>query len=239
MKKMRQATARRPVALRGFVLLGLACASAAQAEAPMHTDDAGTLEPGTFKVESVLRRDHKVRGAELILGAGALPGLELEVALSRDKDRQTRPATALQGQGLGVKWVPIQEDTGWSLGSRLDLGHTRVRDDATPQRFTEREIAVTALASYRWGEQALHLNAGHRTTKAQGVRNHAATWAAGYEMPLAPQLQLTTEIHGEQHTRPDKAVGLRYTIADGLKVSAAVGRGNGRTFAQTGVAWEF
>jgi len=46
-------------------------------------------------------------------------------------------------------------------------------------------------------------------------------------------------VYGEQRLRPDKAMGLRYEIAEGLKVSVAAGRGNGRTFGQVGMAWEF
>lgn len=224
-----------------LVVAGLACtAPSAWAEAPMHTDDAGALEPGTYKVESVLRRDHRARGADLALGVGAAPGLELGVSLSRDRDTAATPATTSRGQGLSVKWVPLRDEAGWSLGARLDLGHARVRDGATDTRYSERGDALTALATYRLARgQVLHLNAGHRSAKAQGVRQRAMTWAAGYELPLAEKLQLTTEIYGEEHARPDKALGVRYAIADGLKISAAAGRGNGRTFAQAGVAWEF
>lgn len=88
-------------------------------------------------------------------GAGVLPGLEMEAALGRAKDRQYVPATTYRGLGFGLKWVPLQSDTGWSAGGRLDWGRTRVRDDAAPGRWTEREFALTALATYRlakrWG----------------------------------------------------------------------------------------
>ena len=55
----------------------------------------------------------------------------------------------------------------------------------------------------------------------------------------AQQLQATAEVYGEQRSRPDKALGLRYEMAEGLKVSVAAGRGNGRTFGRVGMAWEF
>lgn len=221
-------------------LLGLATALAAHAEAPMHTDDAGTLGQGAMKLETVIGREGKTRGGELLWGAGVLPNLEMEVSLARATDRSTAPSTTLQGRGLGLKWVPWQKETGWSLGARLDVGHTRVRDPATPARLTHREYALTGLATYRFAnEQVLHLNAGRKSTKLDGVRDNAATWAVGYELPLAQRLQFTSEVFGERHSRPDKAVGLRYEVADGLKVSAAVGRGNGRTFSQLGMAWEF
>ena len=85
----------------------------------------------------------------------------------------------------------------------------------------------------------LHLNAGRKRVTAQGMRQSASTWALGYEVPLAESVQFTSEVYGEQRSRPDKALGLRYQIAEGLKASAAVGRGNGRTFSQVGMAWEF
>ena len=136
--------------------------------------------------------------------------------------------------------MPIQNDAGWSLGARADLGHTRVRDDATPAHFSERAVTITGLATYRFAnDQALHLNAGHHTVRVQGVRHRAATWAVGHELPLTAQLRLTSEVFGEQRSRPDKALGLRYEIAEGLKASVAVGRGNGRNFSQAGLAWEF
>lgn len=223
-----------------IALLSLAGALHAHAEAPMHTDDAGTLTQGAMKLEGVLGRDDKTRSAELLFGAGLAPHLEMEVSLAHARDTAMNPSTSLHGRGWGVKWVPIQNETGWSLGARFDLGHTRVRDPATQGRFSEREYTLTALASYRLANaQVLHINAGHKTLKAPGTRHRVATWAMGYEIPLTEQLQFTSEIYGEQRSRPDKAVGMRYEITEGLKASAAVGRGNGRTFSQLGMAWEF
>ena len=100
----------------------------------MRTDDAGTLAQGGVKLEAVAFRDDKTRGVDLVVGAGVLPGLEMEAVLGRAKDRQYEPATTYRGLGFGLKWVPLQSDTGWSAGGRLDWGHTRVRDDVTPGR---------------------------------------------------------------------------------------------------------
>lgn len=223
-----------------IALSSLATTLHVHAEAPMRTDDAGTLTQGAMKVESVFSRDGKTRSAELLWGAGLMSQLEMEVSLARAKDTAMSPSTTLHGRGWGVKWVPVQNELGWSVGARFDLGHTRVHDNASPERFTERAYALTGLASYRLANaQVLHLNLGHKTVRSQGARQRAATWAVGYEVPLTEQLQLASEVYGEQRSRPDKAVGLRYTIQDGLKASAAVGRGNGRTFSQVGMAWEF
>ncbi|CAN7512211.1 hypothetical protein LJR118_003622 [Acidovorax sp. LjRoot118] len=223
-----------------IAISGIAAAFAANAEAPMTTDDAGTLSKGAMKLESVISRDDKTTGVELIFGAGVAKDLEMEVALSRSRDSHTSPSTRFHGRALGVKWVPVQNEMGWSLGARLDMGGTRLREDVTPEHSTESEFAVTGLASYRMVNlHVLHLNAGGRRIKAQGSHSTAATWAAGYEIPLTQKAQLTMEVHGAHNSRPDKAIGVRYEITAGVKASAAFGHGDGRTFSQLGVAWEF
>ena len=50
---------------------------------------------------------------------------------------------------------------------------------------------------------------------------------------------MTAEVFGQEHAGPDKALGLRYEVAPGLKLSAAMGRGNERNFGRLGMAWEF
>lgn len=111
---------------------------------------------------------------------------------------------------------------------------------ATADRFTEREYAFTGLASYRLeNDQALHLNLGATRVKAQVQSDTLGTWGAGYVFPLAEHLQLTAEIYGSEHMRPDKAIGLRYEIFESFNISGAVGRGNDRSFGQVGFAWEF
>lgn len=85
----------------------------------------------------------------------------------------------------------------------------------------------------------LHLNLGAVRVKGPGESETVGTWGAGYEFPLAENLQLTAEIYGSEHARPDKAIGLRYEVFEGFKISAALGRGNDRSFGQIGFAWEF
>lgn len=64
-------------------------------------------------------------------------------------------------------------------------------------------------------------------------------WGVGLDVPLGGQLDFVVETFGAEHSGPDRQVGLRYTIAEGVKVSGAVGRGNDRNLANVGVAWEF
>lgn len=211
-----------------------------RAEPPMNVDDAGTLDKGGLKVEGALSRDDKLRGGELVFGFAPIDDLEIGISVARATDRDPDPSTRLRGTGISFKWVPIQNDTGWSLGASFGYGHARVNERSTPDKFTEREYAFSGLATYRFeNEQVVHLNLGATRVKAQGDSESVGTWGVGYEYPLVENLKLTAEVFGEEHAGPDKAVGLRYEIAAGLKISGAVGRGNDRSFGQVGFSWEF
>lgn len=210
------------------------------AEGPMNTDDAGTLDRGGMKLEGVLSRDDKERGGELVFGFGPVENVEIGLSYAKATDRTDDPSTKLRGTGIGVKWVPIQNDTGLSLGMSLGYGSTRVDERATPDKYTEKEYAVSGLVTWRFDNgQVLHANAGATRVKAQGASDDIGTWSIGYEFPLIDNLKLTAEVFGEEHSRPDKAIGLRYEIIEGLKLYGAVGRGNDRNFGNIGIAWEF
>lgn len=206
----------------------------------MATDDAGTLDVGGMKIEGILGRDDKTRSAELGFGYGLIENVEIGLSFARETDRDPDPSTKLRGTGFGIKWIPIQNDTGWSLGASFGYGNTRVNERSTPDKFTEKAYSLSGLATYRFESgQVLHMNLGSARVKAQGSSDSVGIWGIGYEFPLLDNLQLTVETYGEEHTRPDKAVGLRYEILDGLKLYGSVGRGNDRSFGNLGVAWEF
>jgi hypothetical protein len=218
----------------------LACtATAALAERPMMVDDAGTMDLHGAKVEFGWSRDDKARGWDAVAGFSPIEHLELEVGLERLRDRATAPATHLNGTGFAVKWVPLQQETGLSAGLKLEVGRVRINDHLAPAE-TERAHSLNGLLTWRTeAEQKLHLNLGREWVKLAGARENANTWGVGFEQPLRENLQLTLETYGAERSRPDKQVGLRWEIVDGLKLSVAAGRGNSRSFAQAGVAWEF
>lgn len=218
----------------------LALSSPSFAEAPMNVDDAGTMDKGGMKIEGAWRKDDQTRGPELVFGFSPMENIEIGLSVARDRDHGADPATHLDGSGIGLKWVPIQNETGWSFGASLDLGWTRVKDYVTPDRYTEREIGLNGLATWRAeAGHTVHVNLGMTRVKAQGQSDTVTGWGVGYEHPLADNLRLTAEIFGEEDASADKAIGLRYEAFDGFKISAAVGRGNGRNFGQVGFAWEF
>jgi hypothetical protein len=84
-----------------------------------------------------------------------------------------------------------------------------------------------------------HVNLGREWVRSGGENEHANLWGIGLDVPMTDAFHFTVETYGAQHAGPDRAIGLRYEIVEGLKLSGAVGRGNGRTFANAGVAWEF
>jgi hypothetical protein len=218
----------------------LACtATAALAERPMMVDDAGTLDHGGAKLEFGWSRDDKARGWDAAAGYSPIENLELEVGLERMRDHATDPTTRLHGKGFALKWVPLQAETGLSAGLKLEVGRVRIDDRVAPTE-TERAHSLNGLLTWRTqSEQKFHVNLGREWVRSGGVREGANTWGVGFEQPLREDLQLTLETYGAERSRPDKQVGLRWEIAEGLKLSVAAGRGNDRSFAQAGVAWEF
>lgn len=228
-----------PLTLAMLALLSLTIPPVG-AEPPMTVDDAGTLARGGMKLEAAWLRDHKARGPDLVFGYSPLDGLELALNAGLTHDHAERPSTRTRAFGLSAKWVPWATDAGWSAGLSLNLGHARVHDRATPHRHTERNQAVVGLLSHAFeAGHKLHLNLGLERQRVGGRRDTSGLWGLGYEWAYSPGLQLTLESFGSGEGRPDKALGLRYTVAEGLKLSAAIGRGNDRGFGQAGLAWEF
>lgn len=81
----------------------------------------------------------------------------------------------------------------------------------------------------------MHVNLGREWARDEDLD----FWGIGLDVPLGEQLDFVVETFGAEHSGPDRQVGLRYTIAEGVKISGAVGRGNDRNIANVGVAWEF
>lgn len=215
-------------------MLSLSPTLPAHAEGPMNTDDAGTLDKGGMKIEAILGKDDQEKGGELLFGFSPLENMEMEIGFSRTNDGSTNPDNESNGIAFGAKWVPYQNVTGWSFGARFDYARY------TTGEYAKHGYALTGLASCRLENgQVLHINPGVAHSRTQGVHETVGTWGIGYEFPLVEKLQLTVETYGEEHSRPDKAVGLRYEVFDGFKISAAAGQGNEHNFGQAGFAWEF
>lgn len=223
-----------------LMVLTLLISEASFAEAPMNVDDAGTLNRGGMKGEGAWNRDATAQGAEFVFGFSPIENFEVGIAFARDHDHGVSPSTRFDSIGGSLKWVPVQNEAGWSLGAVLTVGRTRVTDYVTPDRHAEHEIAINGLATWRTTiGNALHLNLGVMHTRQPDNTDTLGIWGLGYEHPLEERLKATAEIFGQEHSRPDKAIGLRYQIVEGVKLFGAIGRGNDRRFGQIGCAWEF
>lgn len=194
---------------------GFSLALAAHAERPMVTDDAGTLARGGFKLEAGASRAAGVTALDAAAGVGLLDGLEAEL-------------------GVALKWVPLQRETGLSAGLKWEAERVRAAGESA------RSQALLGLLSWRFDNGvAWHNNLGYRRSRDASGREGAAVWASGVDLPIAERWQLTAEAFGERGTRPGQQLGLRWRVAEGLAVSAAVGRSDGVRQANAGVAWEF
>lgn len=231
---------RSPRALRKLVLpLAWLALNPAWAERPMAVDDAGTLPLGGTKIEFGWARDDEARGLEGALGHSPLDGLELELNYARAHDHAFDSRATARGVGFAAKWVPLQSDVGLSLGLKYAYGHEMFDAKHLPR---ERAFGngLRGLASWRWESgQVVHLNIGREWARVRGDTAAVNTWGIGGEQPLLENLKLTLEAFGDSDSRPDRALGLRYEVFSGFKVSGALGRGNDHSFANTGVAWEF
>jgi len=219
----------RPLVLATLLAFG---SSPALAERPMAVDDAGTLERGGAKLEFGWSRDDAVRGYEGAAGFGPIDNVEVEVGFGRAKDRDTDPDAKIRAVGAAVKWVPLQAESGLSAGFKYEYGRERVSGEGT-----SRADSLAGLATWAFEQgPRVHVNLGRAWVRDDEDVNF---WGVGLDVPITEQFDFVIETFGEEHSGPDRQLGLRYTIAEGVKVSGAVGRGNDRTIANVGVAWEF
>lgn len=106
---------------------------------------------------------------------------------------------------------------------------------------SERSTQVQALLTHNYASGVvLHANLGHqRSTDSSSNHTNATTWALGGELPLVESVQWVGDVYGDSHSRPGHQIGLRWTLKESLKLSAAVGRQNSQNHTQVGMAWEF
>jgi hypothetical protein len=215
--------------LLAILMAGTLTALSSYAEAPMVTDDAGTLDKNGKKFEGGFAKTGSERS--YILGAGFSPvdTLELGASFQHARDK-TIPATA-NGTGLVAKWIPYKNGI-FSAGLKLDWLRVKVKGGGAG-----RETTLTALASARFESgYVVHANAGRTSISGGG---HANNWAMGLEVPVAEKVQITGDLYGTTGSDTGKQIGVRWELQKGLKLSAAVGRADALNTVFTGFSWEF
>lgn len=200
---------------------------AVHAERPMVVDDAGTLPLHARKIEFGFNRDGNGKAVEAAAGFGLFNGLEAGVGIARSREGAAR-ATSMM---LAFKWVPLQAEQGLSAGLRLDLARELGNSG---ERATSQ--ALVALASWRFSNGMLwHNNLGHFRRASHSVIG----WGSGIDWPLNEDLHVAGEFYGERGAQAGRQLGLRWEVANGVKLSGGIGRANGGRVANAGLAWEF
>jgi hypothetical protein len=218
----------------GLTTLLICLSAPVMAERPMNVDDAGTLPLHGAKLEFGWSKDDKARGIEAAAGYSPIENVELEISGARARDTAPSPSETVRGVGGAIKWVPLQPDTGLSAGLKYAYGNEKVEGQASHSH------ALLGLMSWNFaGGSKIHLNLGRELAREAGDTEAENTWGVGLDYAITESLHATAETFGSQHAAPDRSLGLRYEISPGLKVSGAIGRGNDRTIANTGIAWEF
>lgn len=215
-----------------FAALFFGLTAPAVAERPVNVDDAGTLERGGAKVEMGWSKDDAVRGFDGAVGYGPIDNVEVELAFGRFKDRDPSPDATIREVGAALKWVPLQSEIGLSAGMKYEYSRESQKGESNSH-------ANAVLGLVTWAFESgprVHVNLGREWARDDGNIN---LWGVAADFPITERLEFAVETFGEEHSGPDRQVGLRYEIVEGLKVSGAVGRGNGRNIANAGLAWEF
>lgn len=217
--------------MKQHILLSTAalCSTLAFAEAPMITDDAGTLDKGGKKIEGGFVKSGSERVYGLSGGFSPIDNVELGLSLQHARDRSI-PASG-HATGLSAKWVPLKSGI-FSAGAKLD--YVRAKSGGT----SSNETTLTALGSARFESgYVLHANIGR--TNASGGGGHANNWSLGAEAPVAEKVQLTLDVYSSTGSDIGKQIGARWEVRKSFKLSAALGRYNSQSTAFTGFSWEF
>jgi hypothetical protein len=212
------------------ILMAAAFSSATvYAEAPMVTDDAGTLDVGGKKIEGGFTKSGSERAYGLSGGFSPIENVELGVSLQHLRDGSI-PASG-NATGLSAKWIPFKSGI-FSAGVKLDYLHAKsggVSGNAT---------TLTALGTARF-ESGYALHANISRTNNSGGGGHSNDWKIGGEAPVADKVQLTLDLYSGTGSDTGKQIGARWEIQKGLKLSAAFGRYNSDNTAFAGFSWEF
>lgn len=207
----------------------------AAAERPMVVDDAGALTRGDGKVEFGWSRAGRTRGFDLAAGYVPVDDVEISLGLARTRDHAASPDESLRSTSLALKWVPLVLASGVSAG----LAYSRQREHAARAPGNRGETLGLLLSWQLDGGALIHANLGRSHVHQAGPNLRRNTWGLGSELPLAETLTLTLETYGAEHQRPGRQAGIRYRLADGLKLSAALGRCDGERVASLGIVREF
>ena len=195
----------------------------ALAERPMAVDDAGTLERGAqLGSAGPRRRGARYEGAAVSVRSTMS---RVEVGYGRAKDRDADPDAKIRAVGAAVKWVPLRseamlsarpEDTVWAPASAARTPACRALSGLATWAFEQDPRCMKPRPRWARATRTRTSGSSASTLPSPSGSTFVETFGAGIPARIARSVCATT-------------------IAEGVKISGAVGRGNDRNIAN--VAW--
>jgi len=206
------------------VVLALAAASPAWAEAPLFTDPAAIVERGTCSFETWHQWSRGGGHEGWALPACSVhPLLELGAGFARARREDAGSHTLVLLRARSA--FAADADGRWSLGGRLDALRDGTRDGGSEGID---EVAARALATVRIPQAGLrfHLNAGAARLRSEDT---FAIWGVAGEVDFAHDWTLAAEFFRDQPGGPSWQAALRYLLVfDRVELFVSGGDARGR-----------
>jgi hypothetical protein len=225
----------------GLAITAAACAlgtGAAQADRPLATDTAGVKGRQVCQLSAFAGRE-RARGAPhtgfRVVEAGC--GIGFDTELWAGVERATSGGERADALSVGGK-TDLVAFAGEAGGIAFAYGTGWDRPRGGPSEHAASNI--TLIASRRIGDVTLHANLGHERDHA--AHRGATVMALAGEWAFAPRWTWSTELFGDDRSRPWAATSLYRELdeAVGVYASVAVQRGGARPRQwSAGINWNF
>lgn len=207
--------------LRAAACLGVALLlpAAAFAARPLVTDDAGVLDPRACELEAVVGRQREetstnTAAGQLGCGVGANSQLTLAFTRSRETEEPATRAVGLSSK-TALGWFP-DGPAQWALSMSLGREHALEGEQAELTATVVLIATVKATDRFTW-----HANLGWINRRP--ARVNTTSWNLAGEYAVAPLLDLTAEVYGDDRSRPWLAAGARLNLGPAWSLNASYG----------------
>ncbi len=206
--------------------LFLFASSKAMAARPLTTDDAGTVDLGSFEIELGYEFSQSKDNAQIqSIGISLKHGLSERFDFGISFPYELKPKSGLGGAEVGIKFSLLKEKNlpATSLTFTFGLGGSE---------YTLNGIMSKEL----FGTLSAHLNLGY---VAPGIVTESGitTYSGAIEFPTGKNLTMVTELVGESNAEGNSWEGLiggNLQVLRGMVLDFAIGKG----FNGTSIEWK-
>lgn len=222
---------------RWFLFFTVLAAGSSFAARPLETDDAGTVDPGSFEIElgAAFESDPSTEAWETGFGikSGILAGVDLGLGFGWQwLDDAGVTESGVTDLEIGAKWNFLSETNRIPSMSVTAAVKLPTADDDKGLGSGETDWDLTVVLSKALSDRLTgHLNAGYGFIKSPATADvgDVLHGSAALEFQLSDALCITGEVLAEKE-REDGSnthwignLGARWTIADNLALDAAAG----------------